>query len=451
VPTELVIPSAGESITEVQIGEWHKREGDFVERDEVVVEIETDKASMEISAPVAGRLTRVQKKAGESAAVGDVIGLIDESAKDTGDAKETRRARGDGAAKPDGDAKAERGPAKGAAPQEKPSAGPAPGAAAAAKAERGNGAEAPIMPAARRLLDEHGLDARDIRATGPGGRLLKEDVLRHIAEQSAEKPAPRPVTEPEAAAKSRAPAMSSAPAAPAATPHRDEEAVPMTMIRRRIAERLVEAQQHTALLTTFNEVDMSAVMELRSQRGEEFLKRYNVKLGFMSLFVKAAVDALKMIPQVNAEIRGTDIIYKNYYDIGVAVSTDHGLVVPVLRGADRLSFAEIEIAIGELAKRARDRKLSIDELQGGTFTISNGGVFGSLLSTPIVNPPQSGILGLHAIQDRPVARDGQVVIRPMMYVALTYDHRIIDGRESVTFLKRIKECVEDPTRMLLEA
>jgi 2-oxoglutarate dehydrogenase E2 component (dihydrolipoamide succinyltransferase) len=282
-----------------------------------------------------------------------------------------------------------------------------------------------IMPAAGRVLGEQNLSPDDVTATGPGGRLLKEDVLRHV-EAAASGPASGSVGE------------------------REEEVVPMSLLRRRIAGRLVEAQQTAALLTTFNEIDMSGVVSLRRDFGAAFQEKYGVKLGLMSFFVKAAVDALKLVPAVNAEIRGTDIVYRNYYDIGVAVGGGKGLVVPVLRHAERLSFAEIERAIADFAARARDNKLKVEELQGGTFTISNGGIYGSMLSTPIVNPPQSGILGLHAMQDRPVAREGQVVVRPMMYVALTYDHRLIDGREAVTFLKHIKEVIETPARMLIE-
>ena len=273
----------------------------------------------------------------------------------------------------------------------------------------------------------------DVQATGPGGRVLKDDVAR--AAESAKK-APAPAAPPAAAA--------------TAGSAREEEVVPMSPLRRKVAQRLVEAQQTAALLTTFNEVDMGAVMALRSAHKDAFEKRYGVRLGFMSFFVKAAIDALREIPQLNAEIRGTDIVYKNYYDVGVAVSTPKGLVVPVLRNAERLSFAEVESAVTDFGKRAQGNKITPDELQGGTFTISNGGVFGSLMSTPIVNPPQSGVLGMHTIQERPVARDGQVVIRPMMYLALTYDHRIVDGREAVTFLKRIKDAVEEPARLLLE-
>ena len=298
----------------------------------------------------------------------------------------------------------------------------------------------PRMPSAERLMGQHGIAPSDVPASGPGGRVLKEDVL----EPMARKPEPgRPRTEPGAPAE--AAPIEAAPGEPSAT----EEAVPMSPLRLRVAERLKEAQNTAALLTTFNEIDMSGVVALREELQQPFQERYGVKLGFMSFFVKAAIDALMRFPQVNAEIRDKEIIYKNYYDIGIAVGGGRGLVVPVLRGADRLSFAEIEIAIADFAQRAKDNKLSLDELKGGTFTISNGGVYGSLLSTPIVNPPQSGILGLHAIHKRPVAIDDQVVIRPMMYVALTYDHRIIDGRESVTFLRHVKDLIERPTRMLL--
>jgi 2-oxoglutarate dehydrogenase E2 component (dihydrolipoamide succinyltransferase) len=408
---ELRVPSAGESITEVQIGAWLKPEGAYVERDEAVVEIETDKASMELPAPVSGFLTKHVRQAGEVVPVGTVIALIEEAERPTTPL-----------------------PAHVAPP---------PGVAkAATQGSASRTDDVRVMPAARRALAQAGLEASDVTPTGPGRRLLKEDVERHLAAAPAEPTAAAPA-EPTVAAPA---AASSAEAAW----DRQEEVVPMTMLRRRIAQRLVEAKQTMAMLTTFNEIDMSAVLRLREQHGEAFQKRYNVKLGLMSFFVKAAIDALKRWPAVNAEIRGTDIVYKNYYDIGVAVSTDAGLVVPVIRNAERLSFAEIELAIADLATRARERRITVEELQGGTFTITNGGVFGSLLATPIINPPQSAILGLHVIQDRPVARGGEVVIRPMMYVALTYDHRIIDGRESVSFLKRIKECIEEPARMLVE-
>ncbi|HOO16307.1 MAG: 2-oxoglutarate dehydrogenase complex dihydrolipoyllysine-residue succinyltransferase [Phycisphaerae bacterium] len=419
---ELKIPEAGESITAVQIGRWLKSEGDFVQQDEPLVELESDKASMDLPAPVSGRISKLLKKTGDGARVGETIAVIDETAV---------------------------APDKPAA--EKPAQ---PSEARAAVAATPRARPAHVMPAARRVLVERGLQAAEVDPTGPGGRLLKEDVQRHVAtapEQAAAVEARAGETPARAAPP---PAFeSSAPAA------RQEEAVPMTLIRRRIAERLVESQRNAAILTTFNECDMSAVLDVRQRHGEAFEKKYGIRLGLMSFFVKAAIEALKLFPAVNAEIRdlpmsdGTTaphIVYKNYYDIGVAVSTDRGLVVPVIRNAERLSFAEVEKAIADLATRARDRKIAVEELQGGTFTISNGGVFGSLLSTPIINPPQSAILGLHVIQDRPVARDGQVVICPMMYLALTYDHRIIDGRESVSFLRRIKECVEDPRRILVE-
>ena len=416
---ELRVPSAGESITEVQIGAWLKPEGAYVERDEAVVEIETDKASMELPAPVSGFLTKHVRQAGEVVPVGTVIALIEEAERPTTPL-----------------------PAHVAPP---------PGVAkAATQGSASRTDDVRVMPAARRALAQAGLEASDVTPTGPGRRLLKEDVERHLAAAPAEPTAAAPA-EPTVAAPAEPTVAAPAAASSAeAAWDRQEEVVPMTMLRRRIAQRLVEAKQTMAMLTTFNEIDMSAVLRLREQHGEAFQKRYNVKLGLMSFFVKAAIDALKRWPAVNAEIRGTDIVYKNYYDIGVAVSTDAGLVVPVIRNAERLSFAEIELAIADLATRARERRITVEELQGGTFTITNGGVFGSLLATPIINPPQSAILGLHVIQDRPVARGGEVVIRPMMYVALTYDHRIIDGRESVSFLKRIKECIEEPARMLVE-
>jgi 2-oxoglutarate dehydrogenase E2 component (dihydrolipoamide succinyltransferase) len=451
---ELKIPESGESITEVQIGRWLKAEGDFVRQDEPLVELETDKASMELPAPASGRLTKVARKTGDTARVGETIAVIDETA-----APPTPAPAKPAVAKP---ATAARAPARPAAPKAPAARAPAEAQVAPAAArEAARRAAVPaaatprVMPAARRVLAERGLQAAQVEPTGPGGRLLKEDVERYVRETPTA-PAPTAAQAPiEAAAPGELPASTEI-AAPAA---RQEEAVPMTLIRRRIAERLVESQRNTALLTTFNECDMSAVLDVRQQHGEKFEKQYGVRLGLMSFFVKAAIEALKLFPAVNAEIRdlptsdGTPaphIIYKNYYDVGVAVSTDRGLVVPVIRNAERLSFAEVEKAIADLATRARDRKIAVEELQGGTFTISNGGVFGSLMSTPIINPPQSAILGLHVIQDRPVAREGQVVIRPMMYLALTYDHRIIDGRESVSFLRRIKECIEDPRRILVE-
>lgn len=414
---ELRVPSVGESITEVFIGEWRKKLGERAAVGENLVEIESDKATLEIAAPQAGVISQILKKKGESATVGEVIGYLDPA---------------------------------GAANDATSPSGSAPAAASAAPAATPNGSTgdaARVMPAAAREMAERGIKPAEVLPSGPGGRILKEDVVRQ-AEAKAAAPKPAAGAVAPASAKSTSVAIPSIGlAGPAA---RQEEAVPMSPIRRRIAQRLVEAQHSAALLTTFNEVDMSAVMSLRQDHKESFQQRYGVKLGFMSFFVKATIDALRMVPQVNAEIRGNDIVYHNYYDIGIAVSGGKGLVVPVLRNAERMSFAEIEVTIEGYGKLARENKLTLEQLQGGTFTISNGGVFGSLLSTPIVNPPQSGILGLHAIQDRPVVRDGQVVARPMMYLAFTYDHRIIDGREAVTFLRRIKETIENPSRILLE-
>jgi 2-oxoglutarate dehydrogenase E2 component (dihydrolipoamide succinyltransferase) len=412
---ELKVPSVGESITEVQIGDWLKSEGERIERDETLVMIETDKVTVELPAPVSGVLSQIKVKKGETASVGDVIGTMEE-----GGASER--------VKPDGK---QAKPAAPSRPEEPAAKAPAPAPAEADEADEEEDelpepspdslpahGYARVMPSARRVLAEKGLSPDQVKPSGPGGRLLKEDVLRH---ESRQEPADA-----------------------------REEVVQMTPMRKRIAERLVQAQQNAALLTTFNEIDMSQVMALRKQHQESFQTKYGIKLGFMSFFVKAVIEGLKLVPQVNAEIRGDAIVYKNHYDIGVAVGSGKGLVVPVMRDADRLSFAEVEQAIADFAERAQRGKLKLDELQGGTFTISNGGIYGNLLSTPIINPPQSGILGMHAIQERPVVRDGQIVVRPMMYVAVTYDHRIIDGREAVTFLKRIKDCVESPTRILLE-
>jgi 2-oxoglutarate dehydrogenase E2 component (dihydrolipoamide succinyltransferase) len=409
---ELKVPPVGESVSEVQIGEWLKREGDRVERDETIVKIETDKVTVDLPAPSAGVVGRIIAKQGQMALVGDVIGILEESAADL-------RPPPAGAVAP-----ASAAPAPTSAPPPVSSESPFDGAKSARDSIPPQGF-ARVMPSARRALKERGLKLEDVEPTGPGGRLQREDVLRHEDAPQAER-------------------------APGVQPGDQEEVVPMSPFRRRIAERLVGAQKTAALLTTFNEIDMSAVSALRKQYQDAFVEKYGTKLGFMSFFVKAAIDALKLIPAVNAEIRGTNILYKNHYDIGVAVGGGKGLAVPVIRNADRLSFSEVELAIQDFGKRAKENKLALEELAGGTFTISNGGVYGSLLSTPIVNPPQSGILGLHAIQDRPIALNGAVVIRPMMYVALTYDHRLVDGREAVTFLKRIKDCLEQPARMLIE-
>jgi 2-oxoglutarate dehydrogenase E2 component (dihydrolipoamide succinyltransferase) len=424
---ELKVPSAGESITEVVIAAWLKKEGDAVKQDEAVVEIETDKATLEVPAPVAGVLRGITKKQGDGATVGEVIAQIEEGAPPQSVSQTNQQASATSSVTPQ------------AAPQSAtPSAFPAPTPLVGGGGEGGSF----VMPAAQKLANEKGVDASAVQGTGPGGRVLKEDVQKVVPSPSSQTVSTSTTIQP--------PTANQQPASALATGNRQEDAVPMSPLRKRIAERLVQAQQTAALLTTFNEVDMSAVMALRSEYKDAFEKKYGVRLGFMSFFVKAAIDALKTIPQLNAEIRGTDIVYKNYYDIGVAVSTPKGLVVPVLRNTERMSFAEVEKAIGEFGKRASENKIMPEELQGGTFTISNGGVFGSLMSTPIVNPPQSGVLGMHAIQERPIAKNGQVMIAPMMYIALTYDHRIVDGREAVTFLKRIKDAVENPARMLLE-
>jgi 2-oxoglutarate dehydrogenase E2 component (dihydrolipoamide succinyltransferase) len=428
---ELRVPEVGESITEVQIGTWLKNEGDLVERDEALVEIESDKPTLELPAPVSGTLSQVLKKKGESAKVGDLIATFGEGTGDGKASATSTRAPAPAKSEPPKPA-----PAAPAAPQAAKPA-PAPARSSAAPPMRG---EPRVMPSARRELAQQGREASDVQGTGPGGRILKEDVL----EQMTRKPAP---SAPAAPSKPTAPVPAWTP--PPDTGERIEEAVPMSPMRLRIAQRLKEAQNTSALLTTFNEVDMTQVIAVREELREAFQERFGVKLGFMSFFVKASIDALMKYPQVNAEIRDKEVLYRNYYDIGIAVGGGKGLVVPVLRGAERLSFAEIELQIADFGARARDNKLHLDELKGGTFTVSNGGVYGSLLSTPIINPPQSGILGLHAIQKRPVVVDDQIVIRSMMYVALTYDHRIVDGRESVAFLKHIKELVERPTRMLL--
>jgi 2-oxoglutarate dehydrogenase E2 component (dihydrolipoamide succinyltransferase) len=433
---ELRVPEVGESITEVQIGSWLKKEGDVVERDEALVEIESDKATLELPAPISGTLAQVLKQKGETVKIGDLIATIGEGEGAKAASKPTVAALKTAAP---GVAAPAAKPATPPAPSKPAPSAPTAETPAAPRAASAPPSAAPprVMPSARRAMEQHAVDASQVAPTGPGGRVLKEDVMEHLTR----KPAP--------AAKRASPDAPAPPWTPPDTAERIEEAVPMSPMRLRIAERLKEAQNTAALLTTFNEIDMSGVIAVREELREAFAERFGVKLGFMSFFVKAAVDALMRYPQVNAEIRGKEIVYRNYYDIGIAVGGGKGLVVPVLRSAERLSFAEIEVQIADFAARARDNKLHLDELKGGTFTISNGGVYGSLLSTPIINPPQSGILGLHAIQKRPVAVDDQVVVRSMMYVALTYDHRIVDGRESVAFLKHIKELVERPTRMLL--
>ncbi len=392
---EIKVPVLGESVTEATVARWLKKPGDAVAADEAVVELETDKVTLEVNASQGGTLADIAAKEGDTVTVGALLGTIGE-----------------------GGVPAKTAPKKAEPPKAEPEV----------KAAAATSATAPLAmagPAARKLVEERGLNPATIEATGKGGRLTKGDVLAASAPAAAQPTAPR-------------------------VPHEREERVRMTRLRQRIAERLKEAQNTAAMLTTFNEVDMSAIMALRAEYKDSFEKKHKVKLGFMSFFVKAAVAALKEFPAVNAEIDGQDIVYKNYYDISVAVSTPTGLVVPVVKDCDSKSFAEIEKAIGDLGARARDGKLALEELSGGTFTITNGGVFGSMMSTPIINPPQSAILGMHKTMERPVAVQGQVVIRPMMYLALSYDHRLVDGREAVSFLVRVKEAIETPERLLLD-
>jgi 2-oxoglutarate dehydrogenase E2 component (dihydrolipoamide succinyltransferase) len=447
--TEIRVPTLGESVTEATVGQWFKQAGDAVTADEPLVELETDKVTVEVPAPASGVLSEIVVEAGDTVAVGSVLGAI---------------AEGDGKAKP--------APAKAATPQPgpapvKPPEPPKPPKMQPAALERepspreevsdsgtgnGNGAgtatvEMPPSPAARKYLAETGLSPASVVGSGRRGQVLKQDVLG----QAGAAPSGAVATA-AAALLAREPKPKAPAPRPPIAPQDEtrEERVRMTRLRQTIAKRLKEAQDTAAMLTTFNDVDMSAVMQLRREYREAFEKKHGVKLGLMGFFVKACVQALKDIPAVNAEIDGTDIIYKNYYHIGVAVGTERGLVVPVLREADRMSVAEIDAAIADFGKRAREGKLGLEEMQGGTFTISNGGVYGSLLSTPILNAPQSGILGMHRIEERAVVRDGQIVARPMMYLALSYDHRAVDGNEAVTFLVQVKEAIEDPKRLVLD-
>ena len=399
--TEIKVPALGESVTEATVARWLKKAGDAVKQDEPLVELETDKVTLEVNAAVAGVLVEIVQPEGATVEVGALLGSIDAAGS---------------AAKP--------AAARAEAPK---AAAPAPAAPA----------EVAASPAARKIIADQGLDAAAIAATGKGGRVTKEDVVNHVEA----KPAPAPVPAAPAPAAAAAPRREAGPR---------EERVRMSRLRKRIAERLKDAQNTAAILTTFNEVDMTRVIAVRERHRDAFEKKHGVKLGFMSFFVKAALSALKEIPAVNAEIDGDEIVYKNHYDIGVAVGTEQGLVVPVVRDADAMSFAEIEKTIAALGKKARDGKLSMEDLTGGTFTISNGGVYGSLMSTPIINPPQSAILGMHKTIQRPMVVGDRIEARPMMYLAVSYDHRIIDGREAVTFLVRIKDAIEDPERLLFD-
>src|SRR5262245_50931414 len=441
---EITVPALGESVTEATVGQWFKKPGDAVNADEPLVELETDKVTLEVPAPVAGVLADIVVPPGSTVAVGAVLGSIRER-----DGAATKAPTGGAATLASEPARQPSvAPTRLIAtpPAHSPErSGPAPAASTGGKGAM------PPSPAARKLMAERAVSAEDVPGTGRRGQILKEDVLAAAARASAS-PAPAetvaPATSPVATAVPVPAREARAPAAPNDTAR--EERVKMTRLRQTIARRLKDVQNTAAMLTTFNDADMSAIMNMRSHYKDLFERRHGVKLGFMSFFVKACIQALKEIPAVNAEIDGQDIIYKNYYHIGVAVGTDRGLVVPVVREADRMSLAEIEQAIADFGKRAREGKLTIEEMQGGTFTISNGGVYGSVLSTPILNPPQSGILGMHRIEDRAVVRNGEIVVRPMMNLALSYDHRIVDGKDAVTFLVRVKECLEDPQRFVLE-
>lgn len=412
--TEIRVPTLGESVTEATIGRWFKKAGDAVAVDEPLVELETDKVTIEVPAPSAGTLSEIIAADGTTVAVGALLGQITEGA---------------AGAKP------------AAAPAKPAAAAPAPAAAAsaAAPAAKAPPADTPLAPSVRKLSAETGIDASTVPGSGKDGRVTKGDMLAAIERAAS---APTPVNQPAAAVQVRAPS----PADDAAR----EERVKMTRLRQTIARRLKDVQNTAAMLTTFNEVDMTNVMALRAHYKDAFEKKHGSKLGFMGFFTKAVVQALKDIPAVNAEIDGTDLIYKNYYHIGVAVGTDKGLVVPVVRDCDHKSIADIEKGIADFGRRARDGQLKIDEMQGGTFTITNGGIYGSLMSTPILNAPQSGILGMHKIQERPMVVGGKIEVRPMMYLALSYDHRVIDGKEAVTFLVRVKESLEDPARLVLD-
>jgi 2-oxoglutarate dehydrogenase E2 component (dihydrolipoamide succinyltransferase) len=434
MPVEIKVPMLPESVSDAVMLAWHKKEGESVQRDENLVDIETEKVVLEVPAPFDGVLSKIVHGEGDTVTSNDVIALLDDGA----------------AAKPaaaEADARPAPEPAGTAAAE---TAQPADVKDEAEEDEGDDdaGGQPPMSPAVRRLVGERDLDVAAIRGTGKGGRILKEDVLRHIQEAAAPAEEEQRAPEPAAPAPAEARREPQPPPAPAAG--RGERRQPMSRLRQTIASRLVQAQQTAAMLTTFNEVDMGAVMELRKRYRESFEKRHEARLGFMSFFVKASVEALRRFPAVNAYIDGTDIVYHDYQDIGIAVSSPRGLVVPVLRDAAGKSFAAIEREIADFGARAGKGSLSMEELTGGTFTITNGGIFGSLLSTPILNPPQSAILGMHKIQQRPMVVDGAVAARPMMYLALSYDHRIVDGREAVSFLVAVKEALEDPSRILLE-
>jgi len=439
MPIEIVVPDLGESVLEATVGRWLKQEGDQVSVGEALVELETDKVNLEVGAEQAGVLVRIERAEGDDVQIGDVLGVIEEAengASPPAKTDDTTARKKEATAKDKDKTKtAEKMETEDKAAPTKESVQPQ---------EAPTQDEEKATPVARRLAQEHGVDLADVPHDS-NERLTRHDIESYIEQRQGGTEAKKEAAQEEAAAE-----KSGSQAKPAADRASREERVRMSRRRQTIARRLVEAQQTAAMLTTFNEIDMGAVMELRQRRRDSFLKRHGVKLGFMSFFVKASVGALKQFPQVNAEIDGNEIVLKHYYDIGMAIGAEEGLVVPVIREADRLTFAEIEQAIETFVEKSRDSSLSLDDLRGGTFTITNGGVFGSLLSTPILNPPQVGILGLHKIEERPIAQNGEIVIRPMMYVALSYDHRIVDGREAVQFLVRIKELIEDPETLLLE-
>ncbi len=417
--TEVKVPTLGESVTEATVGQWLKKPGEAVAADEPIVSLETDKVAVDVPAPAAGTMGDIVAKEGDTVEVGALLGYVNEGAA----------------------AAASPATAPAAAPAKAEAAAPAPAASAPAPAAddegEGEGSNLTLSPAVRRLVLEHGLDPSKIKGTGKDGRLTKDDVMAAAAAGTAKAAAATPAAAPAAAA-------------PSSGPSRTQERVKMTRLRQTVAKRLKEAQDTAALLTTFNDVDMTNVIEARAKYKDLFEKKHGVRLGFMGFFTKAVCMALKDIPGVNAQIEGDEIVYNDFADISVAVSAPTGLVVPVIRNAESLSVAQIEKTIGDFGKKAKEGKLTMEDMKGGTFTISNGGVFGSLMSTPIINPPQSAVLGLHRIEDRPVVRNGQVVVRPMMYLALSYDHRLIDGREAVTFLVAVKNAIEDPTRLLID-
>jgi 2-oxoglutarate dehydrogenase E2 component (dihydrolipoamide succinyltransferase) len=419
---EVKVPQLPESVADATLVAWHKKPGERVSRDENLADLETDKVVLEVPAPADGVLTEIRIGDGTTVNAGDLLALLDESAA----------------------AEAAPAPAAGQADQAAAPAASAPQREEAADDEEGEPGKAAgrLSPAVRRLLEEHELEAGQIRGSGRDGRITKADVVEFVERKGARPAAPAPAPAPAAGRPE--------PAAPPPAGERGERRVAMTRMRARIAERLVEAQATAAMLTSFNEVDLGAVMEIRKRYRDSFEKRHGVRIGFMSFFVKAAIEALRKFPVVNASVEGNDIVYHDYYDVGIAVSTERGLVVPVLRDAEAMSFAGIERSIGDFAGRAREGRITVEELTGGTFTITNGGVFGSLISTPIINPPQSAILGMHKIQERPMVVNGEIVIRPMMYIALTYDHRIVDGREAVQFLVTVKDALEDPARLLIQ-